>query len=73
VQHHPESTGKQNKDSSHLVKMKLRSLLGAIASCFLPLVTHAAPGSGVVEARQATNRLVFAHFMVTLSSDMSIC
>ncbi|KAL3496299.1 glycosyl hydrolase family 71-domain-containing protein [Aspergillus germanicus] len=49
--------------------MKLRSILGAIAGCFLPLATHAAPGSNIVEARQATNRLVFAHFMIGITSN----
>ncbi|KAL3483274.1 alpha-1,3-glucanase/mutanase [Aspergillus germanicus] len=42
--------------------MKLSSILGAL--CSLPVLSHAAPGSSLIEARQSTSRLVFAHFMV---------
>ncbi|CEL10268.1 hypothetical protein ASPCAL13390 [Aspergillus calidoustus] len=47
--------------------MKLRSILGAI--CSLPLLIHAAPGSTVNQARQSTDRLVFAHFMIGITSN----
>ncbi|KAJ0413050.1 glycoside hydrolase [Aspergillus carlsbadensis] len=47
--------------------MKLSSIFGAL--CSLPVLSHAAPSSSLHEARQSTDRLVFAHFMVGICAN----
>lgn len=57
----------QTTSESELVKMKVLHLLSIVLGV-LPQLAFAAPKLVENEARKATDRLVFAHFMVFPSS-----